>query len=157
VTKGRVLSDKAVIAALNERFVPYRFNISDAGFPAELPALEPWKQYYEKSEKSHVGFFGHVVVGAGGKGAFGYAGSGHAWLFETSANYQADKYLAFLDAALDRYRRAQQIVAHQAISQDERDRRLDAIKNECLAQIKDASQSAPKPEGWKVHTPWGIR
>ena len=152
-----MLSDSRVITALNARFVPFRFNVSEVGFPTELPALEPWARYYAETERSHVGFFGHVVVGTGGRGAFGYAGSGHAWEFETSANYQPDQYLAFLDASLERYRRARALTGDPRLAPAERDEQLAAIHRECLAQIQDASRAPPKPAGWKVHTPWGIR
>ena len=98
-----MLSDPKVIARLNEGFVPYRFNVSDAGFPAGLPGLRLWQRYYKRHWRAKLGFFGHVVLDASGEVPLGTAGSGRREHFATSACYQSEPYRAFLAGSLERF------------------------------------------------------
>lgn len=97
MTQGRVLSEAAVIARVNRELIPYRFNITETGWPDELPALKAWKGFYRVNFTSRFGFFAHVIIDPSGEIPLSTAGDGRREVFASSPCYQREGYLAFLD------------------------------------------------------------
>lgn len=101
VSKGSVLSDNQVIQTLNSHFIPYRFNITDSGFPAELKGLKRHKEIFYRFKKIFdFGFFGHVALTSDGKFMLGHAGPATKELYDITPCYHPDKYLTFLQKSL---------------------------------------------------------
>ena len=85
----------AVIAALNEHFVPVEFDANDAGgVPDHVPAFWPLASYWKESTFSRVNFSGEWVLDPAGEFILGAAVCKHRAL--------EDDYLQSLHAALER-------------------------------------------------------
>lgn len=90
---------------LNRDYVAVEINITDRGFP-DLPALKPWEIAFDKKKSYRFGFATTAIIGPDGAQSFGHSGSGYMHEFEASTNYHPEKFLAYLEASLDRYARA---------------------------------------------------
>jgi hypothetical protein len=114
-------------------------NVTDTGFPEEAPGLKPWQAAYEKEPNYKVAFATSVVLGADGRGAFGTSGCGHQGEWKVSINYHGDKFLAYLEGAAQRFQAARKIAADGSLDAEARDAKLQAIREKCAAQIKEAA------------------
>lgn len=97
--ENRVLSDDAVIARLNENYVSVLVNITDDGWPENVPALAPFRWGYDVWPFSKLGFVNALVCDSAGKIPLAWAGSGMKSEFMESANYHPALFLEFLDRA----------------------------------------------------------
>jgi hypothetical protein len=131
-----------VIEKINAQFHAVEINITDQGFPKEVPALKPWENAFTKDPRYEFGFTTSVVIGPGAKGAFGTSGCGHKEDHPTSPSYHPDRYLEFLDAALERYRRAVKIADDPALAERERADRLRSLQEEIAEAIKEGARCA---------------
>lgn len=144
MTRGSSLSDDAVIEKVNKYFIAVEINITDQGFPKDVDGLKPWENAFSKDQKFEFGFTTSVVIGPGGKGAFGTSGCGHKEDYEESASYHPDKYLKFLADSLDRYARAKAVVEDKSLSAEDRAKKLKDLQAECVKAISDAAQCKKK-------------
>lgn len=90
---------------MNKDFVAVEHNVTDKGFPQDLPALKAWEAAFKKDPRNWFGFATSVVVTPDGRFALGTSGCGHQWEADTAINYHPDKYLKFLEGSLDRHKR----------------------------------------------------
>jgi hypothetical protein len=144
MTRGSSLSDEQVIEKVNKEFVAVEINITDQGFPKDVEGLKPWENAFNKDPRYEVAFTTSVVIGPGGKSAFGTAGCGHKEDWKDSASYHPEKYIRFLEASLDRYSRAKAIAEDKNLSQEERMKKLKEIQAECLKAISEAAKCKRK-------------
>lgn len=114
-------------------------NITDVGFPKDVPALKPWEAAFEKERSYKFGFATSVIIGPGGKSPFGTSGCGHKEDYEKSISYHPDKYVKWLEETLERYQQARAIVEDKSLDDETRQAKLKEISERCLAQIKEAA------------------
>src|ERR1051325_3363893 len=97
--ENRVLSDDRVIARLNDGYVSVLVNITDDGWPENVPALAPWRWGYDAWPFSKLGFANALVCDSAARIPLAWAGSGMKSEFMEAANYHPDLFLQFLDRA----------------------------------------------------------
>lgn len=116
-------------------------NITDKGFPKDVPGLKSWEQAFDLGKRSYqFGFATSVVLSPDGKYPLGTSGSGHQDEWETSINYHADKYLKFLTDSLARYHRIESLEADKSKPPAEKAKELQSIRAEVLQQISEANK-----------------
>lgn len=147
MARGSSLSDDKVIAKVNQDFVAIEVNLTDTGFPKDVPALAPWEKAFESDWKFEYGFATSVVIGPGAKGAFGTSGCGHTQEWDTSISYHADKYAKFLDESLDRFRRAEAILKDTTKSAEQKLSDMTAMKEEIQKAITEAAKCKKSKAG----------
>jgi len=104
MARGSSLSDDRVIDEVNKNFIAVDNNISDQGWPADTPALEPWERWLSLHPgNAHNGFTTSVVMSPNGTMALGTSGSGYIGEWHTSICYDPDKYLGFLQGAQQKF------------------------------------------------------
>ncbi len=112
MARGSSLSDNKVIEEINRDFIAVDNNISDQGWPANTPGLEPWHMWLDNHpNNTRNGFTTSVVLSSDGQMALGTSGSGHIDEWHTSVCYDPQKYFGFLQAGLEKYRRLQSIAS----------------------------------------------
>jgi len=112
MARGSSLSDNRVIEAINRDFIAVDNNISDQGWPANTPALEPWHMWLDNHPtNTRNGFTTSVVTTPDGRVALGTSGSGYIAEWHTSVCYDPQKYFGFLQGGLEKYRRLQSIAS----------------------------------------------
>jgi hypothetical protein len=112
MARGSSLSDDRVINEINKDFVAVDNNISDQGWPSNTPALMPWQNWLNNHpNNSRNGFTTSVVIAPDGNTSLGTSGSGHISEWHTSICYDPDKYLGFLDGALQKYQQYRNIAS----------------------------------------------
>lgn len=134
-----VFADSGVASKLNSQFIALQLNLSETGFPPELPGLEPWRKAYEKDWKHQVAFATSIVLFPNGKGVLGTSGCGHRWELDTSINYDPAKYLSFLAGCATRQKQADQLLAAKDWDG------LRRLKDEITAQCREANRCSKKP------------
>lgn len=143
MARGSSLSDDNVISLLNKAYIPVDDNITLVGWP-DMPALRPWKRWFENhSDPDGVhrdGFTTSVVVTPDGQMALGTSGSGYIAEAQTSVCYRPDKYYAFLNQCLDRYRRLKAIERNANLSDQEKAYAISQIKLEVMADMHDRNR-----------------
>lgn len=143
--EGSSFSDAKVIEKLGADFIAVKLNVTDDGWPEGVPALAAWKEAYTRDWRHKYGFATSAVIGPDGQWVYGTSGSGYKWEWETAINYHPEKYVAYLDECLDRYRRAQAILADDTLSELERKAKLLKVRGEILAQLIEANKRGRKP------------
>ena len=103
--RGSVLSDKKVAEVLSKNFVLHELNVTEDGFPKDVPALKPWESAYKKQWLYKMAFATTAVISPDGKKFFGSSGSGFAEEAEVSPNYNPDLFIECLNSSLARYQR----------------------------------------------------
>jgi hypothetical protein len=104
MARGSSLSDDRVIDEINKNFIAVDNNISDQGWPANTPALQPWMNWLSNHPgNAHNGFTTSVVITPNGKMALGTSGSGYIAEWHSSICYDPDKYLGFLQGAEQKF------------------------------------------------------
>lgn len=139
--KSSSLSDPHVIQKLNTDFIPLEINITDQGFPKEIPALALWEKAYNSKRSFQFGFATSVGVEPQGRFPLGTSGSGYLSEKDTSINYHPDKYLRFLTEVLDRDRRARSIAQDPGLTADIRAARSNELKMEILRSLQAANRA----------------
>lgn len=129
-----VFADSQVAARLNREFVALQLNLTETGFPDQLPGLEPWRKAYEKDWKHQVAFATSVVLFPNGKGVLGTSGCGHRWDLDSSINYDPSKYHNFLGECAARRQRAEEMLARRDWNG------LRGLKDEITQQCREANQ-----------------
>ena len=94
--EGSSFSDPAVIKEISENFVPLYLNMTEQGFPDDVPALKPYKKPWKTFEALKWGFATSVVVDPTGKKILGQSGSGFSFEWKRAVNYNPRKYLSML-------------------------------------------------------------
>ena len=108
-------------------------NLSDQNFPAELGGLSIWEEAYERDSRYSLGFSTTVVLGTNGVTPFGTSGCGHRGELETAINYNADKFLAYLQASRELFLENQRAVEEHDTEAAEK------IELEARAQLREAN------------------
>lgn len=134
MAKSSSLSDPQVIDTLNRTMVAVEINVTDQGFPKDVPGLKPWERAFSQDRRYRFGFATSVVLTPDGTAALGTSGCGHRWEWETSINYHAEKFRKYLEGCLDRFVRLK--------SGDD----LAALRKETIAQIREANRCR-RPDG----------
>jgi hypothetical protein len=112
MARGSSLSDDRVIDKINRNFIAVDNNISDQGWPANAPGLNPWHRWLDSHPSySQNGFTTSVVLSPDGRTSLGTSGSGHISEWHTSICYDPQKYFAFLDGSLNKYQSLQEIMS----------------------------------------------
>lgn len=102
--EGSSLSEPAVIDLLNSKFIPLYADVDVYGFPEGMPALEKYRKMWQFFEKHKWGIATSAVVDQYGRHILGESGSGFFWEWKTAANYNPDKFMTYLQKALDKGR-----------------------------------------------------
>ena len=142
--KSGPLSDADLIKKINDQFVPLEINITDDGFPDDLPALKLWEKAYKSNNGFKVAFATTVVIEPKGKYPLGTSGSGYLGDYDKAINYDADRYTKFLDQALGFAKRARELETSKALTADERAAKHKKLTEDVLKQIQDANPGAGK-------------
>mgnify|MGYP001581611203 CR=1 FL=1 len=142
--EGSSFSDGKVIEKLAAEFVAVKLNVTDDGWPEDVPALTAWQEAFTRDWRHKYGFATSVVIGPDGQWVYGTSGSGYKWEWETAINYHPDKYLSYLDECLDRFRRIEAILADASLSELERKAGLLKVRGEILAQLVEANKRGRK-------------
>jgi hypothetical protein len=103
--EGSSLSEPAVIGLLNSQFIPILADVDVYGFPEGMPALEKYRKMWHSFEKHKWGIATSAVVNPSGSQLLAESGSGFFWQWKSAANYNPDKFLSYLQKALDKGRR----------------------------------------------------
>jgi hypothetical protein len=140
--KSGPLSNADVIKKINEKFIPLEINITDEGFPAEIPALKLWEKAYKSKASFKVGFATTVIVEPKGRYPLGTSGSGYLGEYDKAINYHADKYLKFLDESLERASRARELETSTTLTPQERASKHKKLIEDILRSIHEANQGA---------------
>lgn len=135
-----------MIELINKEFVSVEINVTETGFPEDIPALKPWKNAFEKDPSYKVGFATSVVIGPGGAGAFGTSGCGHMDEWKESINYHADKFKGDLESSLARYKKAKETAEDKTLEGDAKAAKLKEIGDECVKAIAEAAKCRKKAE-----------
>jgi hypothetical protein len=130
-------SDPKIIGRLNKAFVPLMLNVTDDGFPTELGGLASWQRAWKWNPFYRVAFASSVVLDSSGQVPLGTSGAGYD---EDAVNYNPPKYLAWLEQAQGRFERYQQL---QQPSAPDRAQRLEQLRQEVMAELKNASKRTP--------------
>jgi len=100
-----VLSHQPIIDKLNRDFIPLEVNLTNQKWPDELPALWGWKLAFEIGKGIYKkGFTSCIMVTPDGKTHLADAGNPGAENWRTSAHYHNDKFEAFLNEGLKKYK-----------------------------------------------------
>jgi hypothetical protein len=142
--RSSVLSDKTVIDEIKKNFIAIELNITDDGFPKDVPALKPWETAYNANKLYTVAFATSTVIGPTGKWFFGDSGSGHGHQAETAVNYHPDLFLKYLATCRERYQRALAIESDKALSEMQRKLKLAALQAEILKSVHENAEKAKK-------------
>jgi hypothetical protein len=100
--EGSSLSDPAIIDMLNTKFIPLYADVDVYGFPEDFPALEKYRKMWHFMEKHKWGIATSAVVSSSGQKMLGESGSGFFWEWKTATNYYPDKFMKYLQEALDK-------------------------------------------------------
>ncbi len=92
-----------MIDTLNREFIPLELNLTDSLFPKSLPGLGRWQFIYGLLPRAELGFTACVALTPDGKEMLADAGSAAIPEWKTSAHYHAEKFLEFLDKALEEW------------------------------------------------------
>jgi hypothetical protein len=131
---------------VNDRFIPIELNITDQGFPENVPGLNPWHRAFDKLKFAKSAFATSTVLTPDGSSAIGTSGSGFAWEWRTAANYHPDRYLVFLNQSLDRYSRICEVKANPNLNAVQKQLKIAGISLEIAQQAKNAN-----PSTWLHH------
>lgn len=101
--EGGSLSDSAVIQFLNSNFIPLQADVDVYGFPEGISALEKYRAIWKFMQRHKWGIATSVVVDPTGKRLLGESGSGFFWQWKTATNYYPDRFLSYLQKALDKH------------------------------------------------------
>lgn len=104
-TRGAVLSDAAVIAALRDHFVCLHINCKTGGFPEVLPGLNLCREAYRRYADPEAGFSTSCVLTPDGCHLLGTSGIGSIPTYRSSACYDPVKYRRFLEESSERGQR----------------------------------------------------
>ena len=137
--KSGPLSDAAVMKKINAKFIPLEINITDEGFPTEIPALKLWEKAYRSKLSHKVGFATTVIVEPKGRYPLGTSGSGYLGEYDTAINYHADRYQKFLDESLERGRRAHELETSTTLTPTERATKHKQLTEDILRSIQEAN------------------
>ena len=99
--EGSSLSDENVINLLNSNFVPLYANFDVYGFPEGIPAVEKYRRLWKLSNTFRNGIATSAVVDPSGRKLLAESGSGSIMLWKTATNYHPDKFLSYLEKALE--------------------------------------------------------
>lgn len=138
--EGSSFSDEKVIEKIHAEFVALKLNVTEQGWPEELPGLALWEEAFGRDWRHRFGFATSVVLGPSGEPAFGTSGSGYRWEWETAINYHPEKYLAFLEGSRERFREAVRIDADTTLGEAERAAALARLRAEIVAQVIEANK-----------------
>ena len=83
--------------------MPIELNITDQGFPKNIEGLKWWQKAYHSARFFQTAFATSVVLTPDGAMPLGSSGSGFPWQWRTSANYHPERYLGFLNGALNKF------------------------------------------------------
>jgi len=139
LTRGSSLSDAKIIAKISKEFVALEINITDAGFPAELPGLGMWEKAYEKDQKLKFGFATTVALSPDGRLPLGTSGCVHLPHWNNTIGYDPSKFLPYLDECLDRHARARAIAEDASKPAEEREADRKKLAGEILQQLERAN------------------
>ena len=95
-----MLSQPKVIERLNRDFIPLEINLTDQGWPKEIPALWGWKLVFGTWDHFKKGYTGMMITTPDGKTELGSAGDPSISAWKTSAHYHEDKFHQVLDKSL---------------------------------------------------------
>jgi len=116
-------------------------NITDQGFPKEIAALQPWHAAYEKDWRFSMAFATSIAADPEGKYPLGTSGSGYLSEYDTSINYHSDRFLKYLNEALDRYKRLSALAADTTLDAKTRAERTHEIQSEIFKSLADANKA----------------
>ena len=140
MTRGSSLSDEKIIEALNANFVSVIINVTDDGFPKDLPALGLWKKAYTKDPMNKFSFSTAVAIHSRGRTPLGTTGCGHTWEWNTSINYLPGKFLSFLKESRTRNARLRKLLEKKNQDVATKAAGLHQLKEAILYQIQEANR-----------------
>ncbi len=123
--------------------MPLELNLTDSGFPADLPGLANWKRAFESNARHKFGFATAVVLDPKGLEPLGTSGSGYLAEWASATNYHADKFFDFLNASYARACRLAALSAETEMGNLERNLKLAALRSEVLQQIRAVNVGSP--------------
>ncbi len=144
LTRGSSLSDGKIIAKINKEFVALEINITDDGFPKELPGLGMWEKAYANDKKLKFGFATTVALSPDGRFPLGTSGCVHLPHWQNTIGYEPSKFLPYLDECLDRHARARAIAEDTSKPADEREADRKNLAAEILRQLEAANPCSAK-------------
>ncbi len=144
LTRGSSLSDGKVIAKINKEFVALEINITDDGFPKELPGLALWQKAYENDKKLAFGFATTVALSPDGRFPLGTSGCVHLPHWDSTIGYEPAKFLAYLGECLDRHTRARAIAEDTSKPAEGREADRKKLAAEILRQLEQANPCSAK-------------
>jgi hypothetical protein len=144
LTRGSSLSDGKIIARINKEFVTIEINITDDGFPKELPGLGMWQKAYENDKKLKFGFATTVALSPDGRFPLGTSGCVHLPHWQNTIGYEPSRFLPYLDECLDRHARARAIAEDTSSPAEEREADRKKLAGEILRQLEQANPCSAK-------------
>ncbi|HYF49329.1 MAG TPA: hypothetical protein VEJ63_07985 [Planctomycetota bacterium] len=134
--RGSVLSDKKVAEVIKKDFVLYELNVTEEGFPEDVPALKPWETAYKKQWLYKMAFATSAVISPDGQKFFGSSGSGFAEEAEISPNYNPDLFIECLGESRKRYDRWVELEKDTKMSGLEKWKKRGELDKEILASVQ---------------------
>lgn len=131
MARGSSLSDDAVIQEINQDFIAVNDNVTEQGFPPNMPALARWERSYQRRlNNNQEGFTTTVILTPDGQMALGTSGTGFISERYTSTCYLPDKYLQMLLIIRDRYRNLCSIMDSPSLSAADKQAQIEQIQQE---------------------------
>ena len=144
LTRGSSLSDDRVIAYINQNYIPIEVNITDSGFPDDVPALRVWQRAFKGFWQSKFAFATSVAITPDGSLPLGSSGSGFKREWQTAINYHPDLYLGFLKDSLSRYNQICETRNDTSLNPMQKEMRMLSIYKDTYEQISYAYRNG----GW---------
>ena len=116
-----------MIERINKDFVALEVNITNSGFPKELPALKPWEKAFNADWHLASAYAVCVVCSPDGQLALGTSGKGCLAESGWDIKFRPSVYLKFLSDASERRRRAAEINNDAKLNEAERAQKLKAL------------------------------
>lgn len=93
-----------MIEKLNTEFIPLEVNISDDGWPDNIPCLWLWKLYHKANPISKFGFTAMMIVTPDGKTMLEAAQSAGAENWANCEQYHGEKLVELLDKSMKKFK-----------------------------------------------------
>lgn len=123
--------------------MPLWINLTDAGMPDEMPAVNPWDPPLDKYPEFRHAFATSIVCDASGRTFYGNSGRSYPPEYEPGGRYRAEAYRAFLQRGLERFREVERVSNDPSLSASQRAARRAALLLSYRKDLQPLSRMGP--------------
>ncbi|MCS7168383.1 MAG: hypothetical protein RMI91_13585 [Gemmatales bacterium] len=145
------LADAQVQKKIVDSFIPLKVVIpyGTKEFPLQWEAMKYWRlAHFLMGGEKCTGLTACSVVSPDLQIEYANTGSAFVWEMFESPAYDAKKFAAMLDRALERFRQEQAIRRDPNLSEQERIERLESFRRDVQAAVLKEGATRPRPKGF---------